>query len=77
MAGARGQGQGQADPGRELKKDPPLVIQYISVLGDQAWRPFQECAWQALQPSRACRGLAERSTAPAYRNRGERGGGRV
>ena len=44
------------------------VLQYTlgSELGDQAWRPFQECGWQAQQPSRACRGLADRSTAPAY-----------
>ena len=78
-----GQGQGQRPGPGKWKKDSCQgfrVIQYtVTVLGDQAWRPLRGAVGRLCSSSKACHGLAERSTAPAYPTevRGVAGGFRV
>ena len=84
-ASSRARARASQGQGHGIEKgSPPLefrVIQYISVTvpDDQAWRPLRGAVGRLCSSSRACHGLAERWTAPAYPTevRGVAGGFRV
>ena len=64
MARVSGLAGGLAIPTKGFRVTKYIQYQSLATkLGDPS---VPGCGWQALQPSRACLGLADRSAAPAY-----------